>query len=378
MRPAHLFAFLRQGRLKPLRALWHEFVMRQIGNKDWSGALASPGSMGRHIDELITSFARFTSRLERDYIFHWIDWDGDNLLANAGIIDYGSVRQFGLRHDQYRYDDSDRFSTNLNEQRSKTRLILQQFLQLRDFIETGRKRPLESFRSHRKLEQFDRAYDYFLLDRFLWQCGYPEDHRDHLLLRHRPLVERFFSNFSALERLKSRRRRKRVADGINRPARLNMRLALRRLQNSAGLEAPGDFYVGILARASHLDDRRLSHRTFLKIQRLQEDHIRVLEALSHRFDPRRWRGRYGAACERINRDERLTGNALILIVVELMDRIKAGLTQRETQALMDGIIEFQGVGHTTEDFIAANQHSPRLHRLARTMLTLIDGHREDI
>ena len=28
----------------------------------------------------------------------------DVVISNAGIIDYGSVRQFGLRHDQYRYD----------------------------------------------------------------------------------------------------------------------------------------------------------------------------------------------------------------------------------------------------------------------------------
>jgi transcriptional regulator with XRE-family HTH domain len=57
------------------------------------------------------------------------------VLANGksefiGIIDYGSVRQFGIRHDKYRYDDVERFSTNLNEQKNKARLIVQVFAQL--------------------------------------------------------------------------------------------------------------------------------------------------------------------------------------------------------------------------------------------------------
>ena len=57
---------------------------------------------------LSKDFAEFAAKLEMDYIFAWLDWDGDNVLADAGIIDYGSVRQFGLRHDQYRYDDVER------------------------------------------------------------------------------------------------------------------------------------------------------------------------------------------------------------------------------------------------------------------------------
>ncbi len=121
------------------------------------------------LQNVAESFARFTAYLDRDYIFAWLDWDGDNVLASAGIIDYGSVRQFGLRHDQYRYDDIDRFSTNLNEQKLKARLILQVFAQMVDFLETGIKKPLSHFKSDPVLKHFDQRFNHHLMDRFLYQ-----------------------------------------------------------------------------------------------------------------------------------------------------------------------------------------------------------------
>ena len=90
-------------------------------------------------EELCKEFAKFTAVLDIDYVFAWLDWDGANVLANGGIIDYGSVRQFGLRHDRYRYDDVERFSTNLNEQRLKADCLFR-FLRISNFITTGKKK----------------------------------------------------------------------------------------------------------------------------------------------------------------------------------------------------------------------------------------------
>src|ERR1041384_3040904 len=97
----------------------------------------------------------------------WLDWDGDNVLADAGIIDYGSVRQFGLRHDQYRYDDVERFSTNLNEQRLKASDMVQTFIQMIDFAQTGVKKTWRTFAKSAHLKAFDRHFRTFCLDRFL-------------------------------------------------------------------------------------------------------------------------------------------------------------------------------------------------------------------
>lgn len=107
------------------------------------------------LDELCYAFSQFTSQLERNYVFTWLDWDGDNVLADAGIIDYGSIRPMGLRHDKYRYDDVERFSTTLNEQKTKGRLIIQVFAQIVDFLNTKNKKPLQKFSKHPILKNLE-------------------------------------------------------------------------------------------------------------------------------------------------------------------------------------------------------------------------------
>ena len=86
----------------------------------------------RHLAERVAiDFARAAATFEHEYIFCWLDWDGDNCLTNGGILDYGSVRQFGLFHREYRFDDGPRWSTSIVEQRNKARYIVQTFAQAR-------------------------------------------------------------------------------------------------------------------------------------------------------------------------------------------------------------------------------------------------------
>ena len=105
-----------------------------------------------------TSFARAAATFESEYVFCWLDWDGDNVLADGGIIDYGSVRQFGLYHREYRFDDSDRWSTTIPEQRTKARDIVQGFAQIRAFLLEGMKRPLAEFAHDPCAARFDREF----------------------------------------------------------------------------------------------------------------------------------------------------------------------------------------------------------------------------
>ena len=55
---------------------------------------------------------------------------GDNMLASGAILDYGSIRQFAAKHDKYRYDDVDRFSSSLTEQRFWARELVKAFAQV--------------------------------------------------------------------------------------------------------------------------------------------------------------------------------------------------------------------------------------------------------
>src|SRR5690606_14401807 len=134
--------------------------------------------------------------------------------------------QFGLRHDQYRYDDVDRYSTTLNEQKKKARLIIQVFAQMVDYLETGDKKPLTGFKRHKSLKRFDELFQHGLLERFVWQLGFPKNYQRILLSKHLPLVRRFFKIHTDLEKLKTYRKIHRVPDGLNRPAILNLRAAM--------------------------------------------------------------------------------------------------------------------------------------------------------
>ncbi|WP_374075861.1 hypothetical protein [Bdellovibrio bacteriovorus] len=140
IRPAHLFLYLKQEKYEALKAATDYLIDRQVDNKAWDITSKGLNKYDDLLAHVCTSFGEFTAQMDIDYIFAWLDWDGDNVLADAGIIDYGSVRQFGIRHDKYRYDDVERFSTNLNEQKQKARLIIQVFAQMVDFLKTKKKK----------------------------------------------------------------------------------------------------------------------------------------------------------------------------------------------------------------------------------------------
>ncbi|RYZ65716.1 MAG: hypothetical protein EOP05_20205, partial [Proteobacteria bacterium] len=203
VRPAHLFLYLKQGRLETLRQATDYMIQRQVENGEWKFSATAPDRYQKMLRAISLSFARFAAHLERNYIFAWLDWDGDNVLANAGIIDYGSIRQFGLRHDQYRYDDVQRFSTNLNEQRGKARQIVEVFAQLANFLETGKKKGIEEFVSHPVVREFDREFDVELRRVFLQQVGF-DAQQVQALMKKRSEVEKLYSSFLTLEKTKTR------------------------------------------------------------------------------------------------------------------------------------------------------------------------------
>ena len=106
------FHHLKQGHFDRLKGSIDYFINRQIANREWRGASQGKRKYDALINNLAQCFASICAQYETEYIFVWLDWDGDNILNDGGIIDYGSVRQFGLYHREYRYDDVDRFSNH--------------------------------------------------------------------------------------------------------------------------------------------------------------------------------------------------------------------------------------------------------------------------
>lgn len=348
IRPAHMFMYLKQGLLDPLKRSVDYFISRQIEN----GEMKKKGNLyDQLVDYTCEKFAALAARLERDYIFAWLDWDGDNILADSGIIDYGSIRQFGLRHDQYRYDDVHRFSTNLNEQKAKCKLTVQVYLQMVDFLKTGVRKPLSEYQKHKKLRDFEEIFHQRVLERLTFQMGLPQAATRFLLKKQRRHLENFYKDFSFLERMKTRHDLVKLEDGVNRPARLNMRKAL--ILMSEGLQLNGPSVRCIIP----ID---LLYNEVLAVDALEEDRV-LSRAVEHRF--RRMIKYYEklvtAWCQNargknqdlideindravsINRSDRITGNGITIIVEKLLQGRAKGLSDPQIQCLIEAVIEDQ-------------------------------------
>lgn len=363
VRPAHLFLFLKQGRLEPLKRATDFLIDRQFANGSWDFSTQTGDRYSRMLSALTEKFAKFAARLEREYIFAWLDWDGDNVLASAGIIDYGSIRQFGLRHDQYRYDDVDRFSTSLNEQRGKARQTIQVFAQLVDFLTRGQRKAIDEFSQARAVRDFDRIFDQELRRIFLSQVGFNDPQIELLQIKHRREIENLYSSFVTLEKLKSKSGTQKLADGINRPAILNMRKALRELpellQLHELLQSPerrpertvktnamplmaSEFYALMLSPLnSKRADRKIAPKTRVLVERFLRCYLQVVKAAVDAKDVTAQIRELAERATEANRPARITGNSSEYIVDEIIKAKKRGLATAEIQSAVDLFIASQ-------------------------------------
>jgi hypothetical protein len=120
---------VKQGRRAELKASLDYFIQRQIDNGFWRLPSDPAARYRKVLRYLAKSYGKLAAVLEEEYIFNWLAWDGDNMLASGAILDYGSIRQFAAKHDKYRYDDVDRWSSSLTEQRFWARELVRAFAQ---------------------------------------------------------------------------------------------------------------------------------------------------------------------------------------------------------------------------------------------------------
>ncbi len=316
IRPSHFFAPLRQNDLARLRGAVDLFCERQIANRDWP-RLPEGASRYRHLaEETARVFARATATFESEYVFCWLDWDGDNVLANGGIIDYGSVRQFGLYHREYRFDDDDRWSTTIPEQRTKARFLVQCFAQIRDFLVTGRKRPLASYRRDPVLRIFDAEFEATKKRRFLRKLGFRESTGAWLSRTHAGALARLRRSHDYFERARSARGPCKAADGLTWNAIWSTRDLLRELTASLARDPHPLPARALLALASssyaNRADRACTPGRARQARALQRDYLALLRAAA-RHERRPLGTLLREVAERsavINRRERITGDGV--------------------------------------------------------------------
>lgn len=385
IRPAHLFGYLKQGNYKSLRQAANYLIKRQVENKDWIIKAKGPSRYDEMAAHVSDAFAKLAARLEVDYIFVWMDWDGDNILADGSIIDYGSVRQFGLKHDQYRYDDVDRFSTTLTEQRIKARQIVQAFIQIADFLKTGRKKPFADFNHHKTLQQFDKTFEAQKEELLLYRVGLPLDARKKVLSRNRSQFESFTEVFSYFEKAKTTKKLEKVADGVNRPAIFNMRNFMRELPhmliNSDGAPIPSEIlFEIILSSQASGSDVVMTRKQDELLQDIQVLYLDMIDQVRGRRSRTRFLKEVASRSAIINKEDRITGNAVTVIVDQIMNESKKGLSASNIQSVMDAFIHSQIL--VPERYQAVEKSlkgvTPKSRTIMKKLLKLVTENREDI
>ena len=227
LRPSHLFRYLKQSQYRQLGQIVNYYIDRQISNGDW---VKVKGEMRRYdyfLKKITETFSYVSALFEAEYIFCWMEWDGDNILMDGGIIDYGSIRQFGLYHHEYRYDDVDRMSTNITEQKNKSKFIVKTFIQLVDFLKTGKKKNLKNFNHHPLLKDFDHTFKRVKYSIILRKVGFNHKQVKYLFHYHKNLLNDFFQAHFYFESYMSNEGILEIEDGVTQNAIFCMRDLLR-------------------------------------------------------------------------------------------------------------------------------------------------------
>ena len=343
LRPSHLFAPLKQGDRTTLAALVDLFVERQMAHGELPRTPDPARRAALFAESFARTFGRAAATFEREYVFCWMSWDGDNILADGGIIDYGSVRQFGLFHREYRYDDGPRWSTTIPEQKAQARRMVRSAVQIREFLRTGRRPPLRSLDRDPALALFDAEFEATRDRLMLRQVGFDRTAADALFRLDRRLVRRFDCALRGFERARSSRGPIRTADGISWDAVYCVRDVLRelpaRLLATGRPFEPREFLKLALSHYASRRDRVPTAWRLARARELQRLYATLVARAARRTGRRRAEVLrvVTARAAAINRAARITGDS-ITWAAELLARHRHRVPPAALQAAMTRFI----------------------------------------
>jgi hypothetical protein len=347
-RPAHFFCHLKQSNYESLKASVDYFMDRQLKNGDWSNVPVTKKARYTFLaEQMALTFSKIAAQYEAEYVFCWLDWDGDNILANGGIIDYGSVRQFGLYHHEYRYDDVDRMSTNIPEQRIKARYIAQNFAQIADYLITGEKKNLHGFRNHEILKVFDRNFKKVLNEFLLKKQGFSQKQTEFLMTEHPKLVQKFKQAHSYFEKAKSVRGIYEIPDGVSCDAifcmkDLHRELPKRLMQQEGEIKAE-EFIAILKSSYAKPNDLQLNSYRRQQIARYQTLYRQLLKQVSKKYHAENLKKTLLEVTMRasaVNPENRITGDGALHVSSSLIRNQKT-LSFQERIRVMDHLVKYQ-------------------------------------
>ena len=379
IRPSHIFQYLKQNNRDGLKKIIDYHMDRQISNKKWKNVPSSESEKYQYLfDRIVEDFARTTACFEDNYIFCWMDWDGDNILMNGGIIDYGSIRQFGLFHHEYRYDDDDRFSTTILEQKNKARYIVQTFAQIVDFIITGKKKSIDRYAHHEGLDRFNNLFNYQKNINLIHKIGFDHKQRDYILKNLTNELESFRKIFTSFEKAKSKKGRIKVSDGITWDAIFCMRDILRELP--ASLVSTGE----VFSRKEFIDVIKSSYakRKDLKgnvcadkkINEFQNSYVTLVKSVADGMDLSFSKLILSLSMRSsiINQADRITGDS-ITIITEKIIKHRPKIGPNEMYNILKEFVEYQNLNPDNKI-----EQKEKTHKVVNSLLRIVKDNREGI
>ena len=386
LRPSHMFNHLKQNNLPTLKRVVDYYIDRQVKNKVWKNVPTEQKSLyDFFLNQVVETFAEMSANFEDQYIFCWLDWDGDNILMDGGIIDYGSVRQFGLYHHEYRYDDVQRWSTSIKEQKQKARYIVQTFAQIVDYIKNGKKKSIEEFKNHHSMASFDKRFNDFKNRNILIKIGFTAKYTDFLLENCRKDVEEFKNDFTYFEMAKSVKGIQKVPDGINWNAIYCMRDILRELPQmlmSRGLREPltnPEFLDIIKSSYATKADLKNSLRRNLKIRSYQKNYVNLITKVASKFKiaPEKVLLDVSMRSSVINKYDRVTGDSITTIVRKIMNQ-RPKLSAIDINTTLKEFIAYQNLNPDKNKKISNFETEKEQSRLVKGMLQIVREYRDGI
>jgi uncharacterized protein YdiU (UPF0061 family) len=350
IRPAHIFRYLKQKRHAEVKASVDYFIDREIENGIWTMPDDPSRRYAAALDYFARNYAKLAALLEEEYIFNWLSWDGDNILASGAILDYGSIRQFAAKHDKYRYKDVDRYSASLAEQRGWARMLVQVFAQAMDFVESGGKKNLNEFKNAACLRVFDQAFANERDQRLLWRIGFTSEQIAYLMSNAQQQIRDFDRCLSYFEDRKVSKGIEKLPDGFTHNPVFLIRNLLRTLpgyylsqaitraddasahmSNEVFLQTMAASYVG--KKDLKLSDARIAH-----IREFQECYLRLVAAFGGPLDLVLQTLQERSAV--INHRHRITGDGVTWIIEEVI-AMKGKIRIDGLQEAIDAFIDSQ-------------------------------------
>ena len=379
IRPSHMFLYLKQDDHQSLKSIVDYYIERQRESEVWKDCPQNYRKYDFFLNQIKDTFAKLSARFEDDYIFCWLDWDGDNILMDGGIIDYGSVRQFGLCHYEYRYDDVERFSTNLYEQKTKAKYIVQTFAQVVNYIRTKEKGSITDFANHEVLNSFEDVYENQKDLNLLHRLGLSERKVKQVQKRDPKLVENLRKSFSYFEKMKTKKGEVKISDGKTWDAIFNMRDLLRELPQAFMLSDSNlvaeqfvEIMTSSLASKEDLEINSYKKQKIEEFQKLYKDIIKKTAKIFQETEKKTLLD-ISRRSQVINKPNRITGDATTFIINEILKKRKE-LSNEKINNLLNALEATQNLN--PDHKVKFPQKYPE--GILNKFMEIIEEHREGI